>query len=213
MLTRRQFLHGVGAGVGAAGLSGLDPFVATAGAAALPPPELSGIDHIILVMMENRSFDHFLGWLPGADGRQAGLTFFDRANLPHATHVLAPDFQGCGQSDPDHSYTGGRAEFNNGACDGWLRAGANDEFSIGYYRRRDLSFFGQAAPDWTICDRYFAGILAETFPNRIYQHAAQTDRIENTFSMVTLPTGHRLDRELGTCQSRCKVLEVSFTTV
>jgi phospholipase C len=188
MLTRRQFLHGIGAGIGAAGLSGLEPFVATAGAVALPPPELSGIDHIILVMMENRSFDHFLGWMRGADGRQAGLTFFDRANLPHATHVLAPDFQGCGFSDPDHSYDGGRVEFNNGACDGWLRAGANDEFSIGYYRRQDLSFFGQAAPDWTICDQYFSSILAETFSNRIYQHAAQTDRLDNTFEFSMLPT-------------------------
>jgi len=41
----------------------------------LPAPESSGIDHVVLVMMENRSFDHFLGWLPGANGRQAGLRY------------------------------------------------------------------------------------------------------------------------------------------
>src|SRR4030088_1677098 len=43
----------------------------------LPPPATSGIEHIVVVMMENRSFDHFLGWLPGADGWQAGLGYAD----------------------------------------------------------------------------------------------------------------------------------------
>lgn len=145
-------------------------------------------DHVVLVMMENRSFDHWLGWLPGADGRQAGLTYPDRNGTPTATHPLAPDFQGCGHPDPDHSYSGGRVEYDGGACDGWLRAGSNDDFAIGYYGQRDLAFFGQAAPRWTVSDRYFAAILAETYPNRIYQHAAQTDRIVNTTDISNLPT-------------------------
>jgi phospholipase C len=51
--------------------------VGSAPASTLPNPLDSGIDHVILVMMENRSFDHFLGWLPGSDGRQAGLSYFD----------------------------------------------------------------------------------------------------------------------------------------
>ena len=42
--------------------------------------------------------------------------------------------------------------------------------------------------DWTSCDRYFAAIMAETFPNRIYQHAAVTDRLTNTTTISTLPT-------------------------
>ncbi len=69
-----------------------------------------------------------------------------------------------------------------------MRAGANDLFSIGYYRKKDLHFFGQAAPHWTVLDRYFAPIMAETYPNRIYQHAAQTDRIINTDAISVLPT-------------------------
>ena len=98
---------------GAAVLGGLSqPLDATADererADHLPNPNRSGIEHIVLVMMENRSFDHFLGWLPEADGRQAGLTFRDAAGARHATHELAPDFQGCGFSDPDHSFAGGR---------------------------------------------------------------------------------------------------------
>src|SRR5712671_4977067 len=57
---------------------------------------LSDVEHIVVIMMENRSFDHFLGWLPGATGRQAGLAYLDTAGASHPTHALAPDFQGCG---------------------------------------------------------------------------------------------------------------------
>jgi phospholipase C len=187
-VTRRRFLQDVATGVGAVGLGGLGPMVDLAAKPHLPKPGHSGIEHIVVLMMENRSFDHFLGWLPGADGRQAGLTYLDRAGQPQSTHPLAPDYQGCGQSDPDHSYAGGRVEYNNGACDGWLRAGSNDAYSIGYYTQSDLSFLGQAAPSWTTCDRYFAAIMAETFPNRVYQHAAQTDRLDNSLALSTLPT-------------------------
>src|SRR5437762_7281516 len=113
----------------------------------LPSPENSGIEHVVVVTMENRSFDHFLGWLPDADGRQAGLTYLDAAGVGHPTYALAPDFQGCGHADPDHSYEGGRVEYNDARCDGWLRV--NDTFSIGYYRQEDLAFLGRAVPQWT----------------------------------------------------------------
>jgi phospholipase C len=159
----------------------------------LPTPNRSGIQHIVLVMMENRSFDHFLGWLPGANGRQAGLLYSDAAGVQHPTYALTqqnpPDYQGCVHPDPDHSYAGGRVEFDNGACDGWLRAGSNDTYAIGYYTQNDLAFLGAAAPAWTTCDQYFAAILAPTYPNRIYQHAAQTDRLDDTLlPLSTLPT-------------------------
>ena len=178
-ITRRTFLGGA---------------AATLGAAALGQPALaqrttrSRFDHVVVVMMENRSFDHLLGWLPRADGRQAGLTYLDAAGVPHATHALAPDFQGCGHADPDHSFAGGRTAFNGGACDGWLRAGTNDDYAIGYYNQADLAFFGRAVPQWTTFSRYFAPIMAETYPNRIYQHAGQTDRITNTTTISRLPT-------------------------
>jgi phospholipase C len=178
-------------GTGALGLTALTPLLgdrraAEARLAALPVPGESGVDHVVVVTMENRSFDHFLGWLPGADGRQAGLSYTDGAGVAHQTHHLT-DFQGCGHPDPDHSYQGGRIEYDNGACDGWLRA-ANDEFAIGYYTQPDLPFLGQAAPYWTTCDRYFAATMAETYPNRFYLHSAQTDRMTNTNDISSLPT-------------------------
>jgi phospholipase C len=66
-------------------------------------PEESGIEHIVVVTMENRSFDHFLGWLPGANGIQAGLTYTDASGTPYDTYPLAPDYSGCSHPNPDHS--------------------------------------------------------------------------------------------------------------
>jgi phospholipase C len=182
-LTRRGFIAGT-AGVAAAAVAGPQAFAAS----DLPDPAQSGIDHIVVVMMENRSFDHYLGWVPGADGKQAGLTYTDTAGAAHQTHHLTVP-HGCGFNDPDHSYEGGRTEFNNGACDGWLRAGSNDELSIGYFEQPDLDFYGRAATEWTVCDRYFAGIMAPTYPNRIFMHAAQTDRKDTSLDkLATMPT-------------------------
>src|SRR5438874_6248708 len=94
---------------------------------ALPNSARSFIDHIVVVMMENRSFDHLLGWLPNADGRQAGLVYEDAADIPHETHALAPDYTGCPHPDPDHSYGGGRVQYDGGNMDGFLRSGSNDD--------------------------------------------------------------------------------------
>ena len=71
--------------------------------------------------------------------------------------------------------------------DGWLRA-ENDEYAIGYYTKDDFVFYGDAAMHWTVFQRYFSATMAGTFPNRIYQYAAQTDRAENTLELSTLPT-------------------------
>ena len=70
-VNRREFLRGV------AGLS--------SAAALLRDPDRSGIEHIVVLMMENRSFDHLLGWLPGANGRQAGLHFPGPDGAMHPT--------------------------------------------------------------------------------------------------------------------------------
>jgi phospholipase C len=184
-VSRRRFIQTTAGAAGAIAL-GADRLLS---APKKPPkPKHSGIDHIVVVMMENRSFDHMMGWVPGSDGRQAGLVYTDAAGIEHATYPLAPDFQGCGHPDPDHSYEGGRIQLNNGACDGWLRSGESDEFAIGYYTEADLQFFAGAARDWTICDQYFSSMLGPTFPNRFYSHCAQTDRITNSFELSFLPT-------------------------
>src|ERR671928_1625382 len=118
---RREFLQRTAVAAGlATGLSTVLPAETLVAEAArkqrkvhLPSPRNLPIDTFVVLMMENRSFDHYLGWLPGADGRQAGLTYKDKQGKPHKTHRLAPDFQGCAYSDPDHSFDGGREELNH----------------------------------------------------------------------------------------------------
>ena len=98
-VSRRKFLESAAIAAGAVALGGPGAMAGRDKGAGLPDPEHSGIDHVVVMMMENRSFDHMLGWLPGADGAQAGLTYFDAAGQPHPTHALAPD-PGCGHPDP-----------------------------------------------------------------------------------------------------------------
>ncbi len=125
MLSRREALPRQASIGGGLAMSALTPTVPRAEGSAddnqdeeLPAPGQSGIEHVIVVMMENRSFDHFLSWLPRANGKQSGLRFADNQGVLHPTHALAPDFQGCGFADPDHSFEGGRIEYDNGRCDG-----------------------------------------------------------------------------------------------
>jgi phospholipase C len=166
----------------------------------LPSPDAAGFEHVVVVMMENRSFDHFFGWLPKANGQQAGFNYSTTLGVSHSTHALAPDYQGCGFLDPGHSYSDGRVQYHGGACDGFLFDSsdsdpangkpnqANDLYAIGYYGQNDLVFLGAAGPAFTVCDNYFCGIMAETYPNRFYMHAAQTDRLMNNSTTSTLPT-------------------------
>jgi hypothetical protein len=95
----------------------------------LPQPHRSGIKHLVVVMMENRSFDHMLGWQPAADARQAGLAYLDASGVPHETQPLAPDFQGCEPLPPS------------------LRPDrSHDEF----IRDQHASHLGQTAPSYPI---------------------------------------------------------------
>jgi phospholipase C len=178
-VSRREFLAqlAIAAGATALGCRATDD----------PEPEVPGIDHVIVVTMENRSFDHLLGWVPGADGKQGGLSYVDDEGIAHATHRLT-QFQSCLFADPSHSFEGGRSEYNDGACDGWLRTPPNDLFAIGYYEAADLPFLGKAAMEWLVLDRYFCPIMGPTYPNRVVSLAATTDRLTNTLDPSTLPT-------------------------
>ncbi len=196
-LTRRRVLAGLAASAGAAGLAacgssgggGGDDVPAAAAMQVLPPPSESGIDHIVVVMMENRSFDHYFGWVPGADGRQAGLRFADTRAQVQTTRNLAPDYQNCALADPAHSYEAGRTHLNGGKMDGFLLTQpAGDDFPIGYYTADSLPFYKGVVEHFTLCDRYFSGILAATQPNRYYMHAGQTNKLNNDVSFFSLPT-------------------------
>jgi phospholipase C len=186
-ISRRDFMRGV---AGASGAAVAGSLISRDASAALPPPpkpDLSGIDHIVVVMMENRSFDHMLGWLPGANGRQAVLRYPDASGKLQPTYRLT-SFTGCPHPDPDHTYDGGRSEMNGGKMNGWLRTTTNDSYCIGYYTEPDLPFFSGLARNFTTLDRFFCSILGPTLPNRVFSHAAQTDRLKNSTDIATVPT-------------------------
>jgi phospholipase C len=211
MLNRRKFLQiaAVSSGLAITGADLLSQAVANA-STTVRADGSRGIKHIVILMMENRSFDHFLGWLPGADGRHdlQYVSAVDGNTYPN--YPLAPDFQGCGYSDPDHSWEGWLVQHNDGKMDGFLQRpttpadnpgvtlAAANTFPIGYYsnvdhrgRRKalpDLPVIGALAEQYTTLDRYFCAFAGETFPNRFYQHAAQTDRDHNSEVASTLPT-------------------------
>src|SRR3954471_24705760 len=181
-LRRREFLQrtAITAGLGAGLATVLKSDVLVAEAARrqrrtpLPAPKNLPVDTFVVLMMENRSFDHYLGWLPGADGRQSGLTFTDKQGKQHSSQRLTPDWQGCGHPDPDHSWKGGRTQLNGGRCDRVLPAGDNDQFSSSYYQEGDLGFIQDAAKAFTTFDRFHCSLMGSTLPNREYMHAAQS---------------------------------------
>jgi phospholipase C len=193
-LNRRDFIKGA-AGVGGALVLGQQ--AAHAGlvlpapsvpASPLPDPGSSGIEHVVVIMMENRSTDHLLGWHPNANVLQA-RSFVDNAGVAHDTYDLGNIYMGCGKDDPNHNYDGGRLQVNGGLMDGFLRTAPDgDIFPIGYYGESARPWYNSLARNYTVCDQYFCSTLTSTFPNRVFLHAAATDRMTNTFDQSHLPT-------------------------
>jgi phospholipase C len=184
-MRRREFLGRTAALAGLAGLAGLvpaDTLVAQAAKRAakapFPSPRKLPLDTFVVLMMENRSFDHYFGWHGLADGRNAGLRYPNVDGSAYfVTHRLAPDFQGCAFRDPDHGWDGGRHQYNGGRLDGFYSGNdegtGSDEYALGYYLKEDLGFIPHVAAAYQLYDRYFCSIMASTYPNRHYQVAAQ----------------------------------------
>lgn len=180
-ITRRRLLA-MSAGASVLGLSGClgsaDPCVTGPDGkveCALPQPNEAPFDTVVVLMMENRSFDHLLGWLPGANGRQQGLSYVDTQGAAHPTWPLAPDFQGCAYDDPDHTWQGIAAQYAGGECNGFLQtAKVGDRFPIGYYVEADLPILSTLASGYTTFDNYFCSMMGPTWENRLYQLTGTT---------------------------------------
>jgi phospholipase C len=199
MFSRRTFLQIMGASGAAIFTANLSKTLAFAASPASNPTGSNGIEHIVVLMMENRSFDHFLSWLPGANGVN-NLTFPAYNGYTYPNYPLAPDYQGCGYSDPDHSWEGWLLQSNGGQNNGFLMdpttpAGipgvtlaAANTFPVGYYTETDLPVIGALAQQYLTLDNYFCAFAGETYPNRFYQHCGQTDRDHNSLTASTLPS-------------------------
>jgi phospholipase C len=186
-LRRREFLQRAAWTAGLAGAASVLPSdlilkeaaAVTARRQRLPRPRDTPIDHFVIVMMENRSFDHYFGWLGDvADGVQQ-QTFKDPAGndvqTQHASKLEA-DWQGCGHPDPGHGWESGRAQLNGG----FLAEGSkNDIFALSYYNEGELEFIHAAAKQYTLYDRFFCSTLTSTWPNRYYKWSAQAGGRKN----------------------------------
>ncbi len=187
-LTRREFIAGAAAAAAVAAVAACSSDSSTnaasggtsttATADGLPDPASAPFDTVVVLMLENRSFDHLLGWLPGADGKQAGLSFpaYGDPTRMVPTVDMGTDTQACGDKDPAHDWPSMVTQYNGGKLDGWLQTQpTGDDFPIGYYGSAQVPVLAALAQNYTVFDRYFCSLQAATWPNRFYQLCAATD--------------------------------------
>ena len=202
MKSRRDFLRSAAKSAGAAaGISMLPPSIRKA--LAIPANRATGtikdVQHVVILMQENRSFDHYFGSLKGVRGfndpRPVRLpngkpvwyqppaivhtSRYHARGLSHnATHVL-PFYlnpQATTEFSPgtDHGWSSGHLAWNHGKHDQWVNQ-KQDVVTMGYLKRKDVSFHYALADAFTICDSYHCSIHANTAPNRIYLWSGTID--------------------------------------
>ncbi|WP_448101868.1 phosphocholine-specific phospholipase C [Luteibacter jiangsuensis] len=199
---RRRFLHAAGATVATSLVAQGFP-AAIAKALATPPDRRSGtiadVEHVVVLMQENRSFDHYFGSLRGvrgfADPRVLELANGDpvwRQPLA-ATHTKFWKSRGVGDDvawvypfhldthasgdhheGTDHGWSSGHGAWNLGRNDRWIEQ-KQDVLTMAYLRRDDAAFHYALADAFTICDAYHASALADTAINRIYLWSGTSD--------------------------------------
>ena len=146
---------------------------------------LNKIDHIVVLMMENRSFDHMLGYLKlvaghaDVDGLEIGMANKYKGKTYPAHHLNITVLND--QQDPCH---GGKCvvdqlKDNNGGFVSNFAATSKDPYIgvvMGYYNQDDLPAYDHLAQEFMICDRWFSSVPGATFPNRLYALAGQADK-------------------------------------
>lgn len=157
------------------------------------PASESPIEHVVVLMMENRSFDHYLGWLSRDEGylerglSRYGNTFAIDAKsmqsyldatsgqMVDTFHLdpqsMANPWRGCGFNDPGHGWTAGHAQRDGGFL---APNSGNDRYALGYHEADDLPFHSRMARRFTTFDHYHASMLTSTQTNRRYLHSAQS---------------------------------------
>ena len=172
-LTRREALKGAAAATAAASCgTGGD-----SGTASGP----GSIDTIIIVMMENRSFDHWLGarkLLEGAaeDGLTDTMSNPGTDGSPVAPYAEAAPCP----SDPPHGWTSCHDQWNQGQNDGFVteyaaRNGTDGTGVMAYQTRETAPISWALADSFGVCDQYFCSVMGPTWPNRFYAHMASSE--------------------------------------
>jgi phospholipase C len=162
-------------------------------------PADSGIDTVVIAMMENRSFDSYFGWLARDEhyleqgrsryGKQFAINGQSFQEFPGpdgtpvktARRVLSADaspWRGCGHQDPGHSWPKARAERDGGFL---APASENDALALSYFEGEDLPVYEQLARRFTVCDKWHASLLGPTYPNREYLLSGQSGGHKDNF--------------------------------
>jgi phospholipase C len=149
-------------------------------------PAAIPIKHVIVMMKENRSFDHIFGGLgaiqPDAETWPAGFTNPDAGGA-----AVAPFHEPntCVGYDPDHQWSAMHNQIDGGKMDGYVKSaasttGSDGHFAIGYYEQSDLPFDYFLASTFAIADHYFPSVRSGTFPNRDYMLLGTSDKVTAT---------------------------------
>jgi phospholipase C len=136
-----------------------------------PRGEQIPIEHIVLLMQENRSFDHYFSALSHGGVRVAApdATNPDKAGLP-VKRFHQPKY--CVR-DPAHSWEASHLQFDDGKNDGFVTTnGADGARALSYYDDNDLPYYYALARTFAISDAHFASVMGPTQPNRLYYWAA-----------------------------------------
>ncbi|MCW2539519.1 MAG: phospholipase phosphocholine-specific [Frankiales bacterium] len=192
-LSRRSFLAGAAGVAGVAGVAAIGG-VAGAGKARAEPARaasaaftstgtIADVQHVIVLMQENRSFDHYFGGLQGVRGFDDKSTILLSGgnsvfNQPNGSGRQYPFWLGASagpnaellaqcEGDIDHSWSTQHGAWNTGKMDSWM-ASKQKVQCLGYLNRTDLPFHYALADNYTICDAYHASGLTATGPNRTY---------------------------------------------
>ena len=188
-MNRREFLEKSSlllAGLGTSGV--LHPSILKA--LAIDPAAQSTFydaEHVVILMQENRSFDHAFGALKGVRGfldkrafvKQDGHSVFfqknDEGKYASPARLDLRNTKSTWMSSLPHSWADQQKALNKGKFDQWLQAKAsgnkdykNIPLTLGYYNREDLPFYYQLADAFTIFDQYFCSSLTGTTPNRLF---------------------------------------------
>ncbi|MEP6684087.1 MAG: phospholipase C, phosphocholine-specific [Parafilimonas sp.] len=188
MDSRREFIRKTMMLSGAAGMATLPASIQKAFAID-PAPGSTFLDaeHIVLLMQENRSFDHAFGTMRGVRGFNDPRAL----NLPNSNKVWLQTNKAGETYSPfrldikdtkitwmgslPHSRESQVGARNNGRHDNWIDAKkSSDEdyaympLTMGYYTREDIPFYYALADAFTVCDQHFCSSLTPTDPNRLY---------------------------------------------
>jgi len=204
-VSRRRFLQATGLGAAAAAAAGLGGGPAAASVRAGPaaakalPKGWSGtiadVKHVVILMQENRSFDHYFGTLRGVRGfgDKQVLTYPNGNNIfqqPDAArtdlgYLLPYNLTDQVDGDLDHSWAGDHAAWNTGLWNNWVAA--KTEETMGYFTRDEIPFHYAVADAFTICDGYHQAIMGPTSPNRMYFWTGTSS------GFITNPADYKVD--------------------